>query len=255
MYASPAPSLDCRSRLGCFSGSRVPGLIRCRWTGTRRPSSTIWTAQWASIPEPSWLKRTTGCSVTPTASTCPTGGPLSAAAAMHRWVGGRQTRSYIHPLKSINKYTSNMCYVWNEKLVMHMLVYFSNLVVRGRRLILVDFFFFSILLTVNSPQFTPVLFQNTWRIDRKDVYPSTLLPLLYRHLALARPVTIHFVCVCVTLQCHQCFPFSQSSLLPWPPTRSPPPPLFPYSLSLYLRSIHAVTSDILWMVLYCVWSY
>lgn len=91
--------LYCRSHLGCFLGSRVRGLIRCRWTGTRRPSSMISMARSASILEHSWLKRTTGCSVTPTASTCPTGGLLSAAATTHRWVSGLQICSHIHPHK------------------------------------------------------------------------------------------------------------------------------------------------------------
>lgn len=97
------PSLYCRSHLGCFLGNRVPGLIRWRWTGTRRPSSTISTAQSANIPEPSWLKRTTGCSVTPTALTCPTGELLSAVATTHRYILANQpsqTQLYflLHPV-------------------------------------------------------------------------------------------------------------------------------------------------------------
>lgn len=98
-------SFYCRSHLGYFSGSRVRGLIRCRWTGTRRLSSMISMARSASILEPSWLKRTTGCSVILTALTCPTGRLLSAAAATHRWVSGHQ----IHSL-SRHKHKSTFCY-------------------------------------------------------------------------------------------------------------------------------------------------
>lgn len=88
-------SLLCRLHLESILASRVPGSIKCKWTGTRRPFFTISMAQSVSIPGHFWLRRTTGCSVTLTALMCLTGRLQSAVAIMHRWVS--RCRSCNHP--------------------------------------------------------------------------------------------------------------------------------------------------------------
>lgn len=84
--------LRCRSRHGCFLVNLVPGSIRWTWMETRPPSSMMLMARSASIPEPSWLRRTTGWSVTPTASMSPTGRLQSAVVTTLRW----RSNSYTH---------------------------------------------------------------------------------------------------------------------------------------------------------------